>query len=542
MVERDEPLRRVLDAISFATAADPASSDAWSLALDAFAASWRLDHAHAAQQARAAASALPDDADATVRVLVHAMLALAAAGTGFTGGWTDAAPGFSPTGDPLEDAATLLDELDDTDAARFARYAVGEAALACARVRLSSRIWSTPVRFAGALAGHPFETVMAVLAARIAAFAGRIDDAHRILDDRAVVDIERFELLALATRSLIAGNGADATTVRRISTEIARIHPEHHDRLESGIVLLCAYGLIALYDVGRSAAMLARFGWQRAMVIDRAIVAELLVHAAVLADDLDAAAAWLESAEQFSGDPITDSTLDRMRSRVRLLAGDPDGALEHALRAIARAQEEGRLVEAVEGEMLAAKARIAGGRRGEAARRLEDVVAETAPGGYRIARRAASRHLRGVGRRLRPVAGGDAVLSPREREVLELILDGCDTAQLAAQLHISPHTARIHTSRVLAAYGAPSRLVLIGRLAAASGDPALADQALAALTARQGEVVREAVHGATNAEIAGRLGVSSRTVEKHLADAMRRWGVSTRVALILRAAGVDPAE
>jgi DNA-binding CsgD family transcriptional regulator len=194
--------------------------------------------------------------------------------------------------------------------------------------------------------------------------------------------------------------------------------------------------------------------------------------------------------------------------------------------------------------MLAARARIAAGRPGEAARRLESVVARTAPGGFRGARRAAARQLRGIGRRLRPAPGsGETALSERERDVLALILDGCDTAQIAARLHISPHTARVHTSRVLAAHAAPSRRVLASRVAAASGDPARAQRALAELTPRQRAVALEVASGATNLEIAQRLGLSTRTVEKHLTDAMRRWGVTTRVAVVLRAGGLgeEPA-
>lgn len=195
-------------------------------------------------------------------------------------------------------------------------------------------------------------------------------------------------------------------------------------------------------------------------------------------------------------------------------------------------------MEAVEGEMLAAKARIAIGRRGEAARRLESVVAGMTPVGYRVARRAAAHHLRGVGRRLRPAPEGADALSSREREVLALILDGHDTAGIAARLHISPHTARIHVSRVLAAHGAPSRLALAVRVATASADDARAESSLAELTPRQRDVAREVASGASNAEVAERLGISTRTVEKHLTDAMRRWGATTRVAVVLRAAGV----
>lgn len=70
------------------------------------------------------------------------------------------------------------------------------------------------------------------------------------------------------------------------------------------------------------------------------------------------------------------------------------------------------------------------------------------------------------------------------------------------------------------------------------------DGALAArlepLTARQAEVMRGVLAGRTNAAVAAELGLSARTVEKHLEGAYRRLGVRTRAeatALLLAPAG-----
>jgi predicted ATPase/class 3 adenylate cyclase/DNA-binding CsgD family transcriptional regulator len=48
-------------------------------------------------------------------------------------------------------------------------------------------------------------------------------------------------------------------------------------------------------------------------------------------------------------------------------------------------------------------------------------------------------------------------LSPREREVLLLIAEGCSNAEIATRLVISPNTVSIHVSRVLAKMGVSSR-------------------------------------------------------------------------------------
>ena len=49
-------------------------------------------------------------------------------------------------------------------------------------------------------------------------------------------------------------------------------------------------------------------------------------------------------------------------------------------------------------------------------------------------------------------------LSPREREVLGLLVDGRDTVDIASSLHIADSTARTHVQNVLVKVGAHSRL------------------------------------------------------------------------------------
>ena len=56
-----------------------------------------------------------------------------------------------------------------------------------------------------------------------------------------------------------------------------------------------------------------------------------------------------------------------------------------------------------------------------------------------------------------------------------------------------------------------------------------------ALTAREREVLRLVVDGASNDEIGGRLGISSRTVESHLRRLFDRFGAASRTELAGRA-------
>lgn len=58
-------------------------------------------------------------------------------------------------------------------------------------------------------------------------------------------------------------------------------------------------------------------------------------------------------------------------------------------------------------------------------------------------------------------------LTPRQREVLDLIVDGLSNKLIARRLEISPETAKIHVSGVLRAFGVPSRPMAVVAAAAA---------------------------------------------------------------------------
>ncbi|MET9243325.1 helix-turn-helix transcriptional regulator [Nonomuraea sp. NPDC003709] len=55
-------------------------------------------------------------------------------------------------------------------------------------------------------------------------------------------------------------------------------------------------------------------------------------------------------------------------------------------------------------------------------------------------------------------------LTPREREVAECVARGHSTSELAARLHLSPHTVRDHLKAIFAKVDASSRGELVARL------------------------------------------------------------------------------
>jgi PAS domain S-box-containing protein len=58
-------------------------------------------------------------------------------------------------------------------------------------------------------------------------------------------------------------------------------------------------------------------------------------------------------------------------------------------------------------------------------------------------------------------APGATVLTNRERQVVRLIADGLDTAEIAAALHVSPNTIRSHVRNAMSKLGARTRAQLV---------------------------------------------------------------------------------
>jgi DNA-binding CsgD family transcriptional regulator len=106
-------------------------------------------------------------------------------------------------------------------------------------------------------------------------------------------------------------------------------------------------------------------------------------------------------------------------------------------------------------------ARVGAARSLIALGRLDEAKAEVADAeellarwdGWRVEELEAVRRRLGIGG---AVAGPES-LTPREREVIALLTEGLSNADLAARLFISPKTAAVHVSNVLAKLGMASR-------------------------------------------------------------------------------------
>jgi DNA-binding CsgD family transcriptional regulator len=77
--------------------------------------------------------------------------------------------------------------------------------------------------------------------------------------------------------------------------------------------------------------------------------------------------------------------------------------------------------------------------------------------GYRIAAGPA-----GVARQARGQAGAPVHLTPRERQVLDMVVAGASNKHIANALAISVHTAKFHVTALLEKLGARNRSDLVG--------------------------------------------------------------------------------
>ena len=148
----------------------------------------------------------------------------------------------------------------------------------------------------------------------------------------------------------------------------------------------------------------------------------------------------------------------RFAAHLALAEGDADRAIALFQEVFADREVE-RLVWATElatdhigsarAMLLARRDEEAGAHADEAARRLARWD------GWRV--RSLEALERRLGRRDAEQSEGPVELTPREREVLALVAEGLTNAELAERLYISPRTAGVHVSNILAKLGMSSR-------------------------------------------------------------------------------------
>jgi DNA-binding CsgD family transcriptional regulator len=134
-----------------------------------------------------------------------------------------------------------------------------------------------------------------------------------------------------------------------------------------------------------------------------------------------------------------------------------------------------------------------------------------------------SRHARNAIRKLvrRLTVIDSQGLPPREREVLDLLGEGLSDSQIAQRLGIGERSAETLVKKLLNRMG----------VRRADVAPVIRGTDRSGLTQRGREVAILVRQGLTNAQIAEQLGVGVRTVESHVAHALRKLGKRRRSEL-----------
>lgn len=321
-------------------------------------------------------------------------------------------------------------------------------------------------------------------------------------------DIDRLE------RELLAGSWRDGrrSLGHGVIASLALMLAGHGD-LEAARRIALSEGDIDELQVGSS---------------NRCWLLEVIFAAALADGELDVCRRMLRIVEHMMPSPWQQATLQRMRTRfgdttTDAAAGAPPeipGSIDSEILrtrwvSLAQAVERGHRTSAY--RELAA---------------LDEFAAQARASAFRV---------RGV-QLFRPRReAADAPLSTRELEVATLAAAGLTNREIAAELFLGIRTVEGYVADALRRLGL-SRREELATVVLRVDVPAPASGEAVRLTLRQGQVAALVAAGASNAEIAAALGISEKTVDKHMTVIKERTGVSTRAGLVaLFGTAVAPA-
>jgi DNA-binding CsgD family transcriptional regulator len=290
---------------------------------------------------------------------------------------------------------------------------------------------------------------------------------------------------------------------------------QHRGRLDEATV--CFEHAIAMCESGFTSWL----GWS----------AGVLALAHIDRGDLPAAASALQICEAAGQDTVEQAVVKRARGRYALAQGRPAEALQELLSIGEHLDRYGLVDSALTPwRSDAALAACAAGERSLAIRLTDDELAVARPAGAAhhlgAALRARGRAVGGHDGRAWLDEAVDVLTGSQATLLLAEALADAGTA-LRASGDVTGSRSRLMTALELAQTCGAGRLSAIVRreLHAAGLRPRRANRARHGLTATEERVARLAASGNTNAQIAGALVVSVRTVEWHLARVYRKLGV-----------------
>ncbi|MCR6711325.1 MAG: LuxR C-terminal-related transcriptional regulator [Demequina sp.] len=439
--------------------------------------------------------------------------------------------------DALDGSRAIFDlpqELRWLSAALLVEACFANGQIASASQALELRDGQEPPR-------HAQATFASMQGVRVALFANDMvlarERCEGALAELAQNPLDEAEALTRAFLALIAAY-QNQVDVAEIHVEAVRALVDTPRRWpDGGALTVAGYALAGLDRFAEARPLVLAGGGgpdlHLSQLVDRALGFDVLVAAAIEDRDLRAAELWARRARELHANPAASLAVERIDARLALAMGNAADSADRAAQAGDGARAAGRFLEASAADLARARAMIAQGQTGVAIPSLQHLAHESEAAGTLVLRERAVGELRRLGRRLDPRPGaGIAALSPRELEVAALAAEGFTSRHIAQSLFLSERTVNAHLRRALRAMGVSTRASLpaaFGPALERAHSQPLAD--VAQLTERQRAVAQLVHEGQSNAEIAAALGISVKTVEKHVAMIFERWGVSTRTGI-----------
>jgi DNA-binding CsgD family transcriptional regulator len=257
--------------------------------------------------------------------------------------------------------------------------------------------------------------------------------------------------------ALLHLEGGDAVAARQV---LDRLGPVTRDKVEMLATVTLATAIIG----GDRAGAATQLEWLREKVAIDGLDAESFSSMVALvgepgfgAGDARPLAEGLRRAWGFAS-PVVEIARARFLGHVELADGNTEAGLAHLLEVTATPDDVYPVPAPYRASdhLAVARALLAQGRTDEAAHHASaaDRLLARWPGRRRDASNALQRRFAA---RSDPSAAGAEGLTPREQEVLALVAEGLSNADVAERLYISPRTAAVHVSSILAKLGVSSR-------------------------------------------------------------------------------------
>ncbi|MGX5682455.1 LuxR C-terminal-related transcriptional regulator [Schumannella luteola] len=413
---------------------------------------------------------------------------------------------------------------------RLDRFLYAEAALAVGALDVAVTTLARDGRLPDARPeAHDFP-VLVLQFGRVLLFQGRPAEALPHLEAARRLAIETGdELWTELVESVLEFTSVRLGRPARVDRDVrdSAIEPSYLADIRLAYLAYAADAGGDLVGAAETLGVLDAPAFSRLQIADRALAIDILVRHALSGGDVDEAERLAAGLLPVAGHPVAAAFVEQVFSRVDLARGNTGTSIQRTEIAAARADLAGRYRDAASARLIRARALADGGRRAEARDEFSSLLIALEDSGDFSLATELRRAMRARGIRPRPAlgAGWDA-LTDREREVAVLVAGGLANRTIAASLFLSERTVEGHVSRILHALGSSNRAGLPA-LVPVDGGPRPRDP----LTPRQSETADLVAHGLTNAQIAEELGITVRTVEKHVSDILDRWGLESRTQI-----------